>query len=66
LSKALAMDEITNIHDLLVMSDGEVDSLVYDNNKVETILPRLCKFMLQIIKQYYIYQQSQRTLIGDG
>jgi len=31
LSKAFAKDGITDIHDLLTMSDGEVDSLVYDD-----------------------------------
>ena len=66
LSKAFAKDGITDIHDLLIMSDGEVDSLVYDDeNQVETVLPRSYKFMLWIIKQYYIYQQSQGSPIGD-
>jgi hypothetical protein len=47
LSKAFAKDGITDIRDLLVMLDGEVDSLVYDDeNQVETVLPRSYKFML--------------------
>jgi hypothetical protein len=67
LSKALAKDGITDVHDLLVMSDGVVDSFVYDDeNKVKTVLPQsYYRFMLWIIKQYYIYQQSQGTPIGD-
>ena len=67
LYKALMKSGDTDIRDILLLSETDIDSLTYDRSdtEIDIPLPRLDKALIHIFKHYILHHSSIGSPIGD-